>query len=630
MVQDFFSSVNLPDHVKRTLQECKKLHVAHDLQSLKDLAVKDDVDGLHTVAYQAGGRMITEAYVSKVKNGICVNYTEAYMRRRDPESMLIGDSFPTEKPLYKTKYGDFEHLKGETLNWMRDQELAAFVFKAGQLDVGLYGVAIAPANAGFFCLSLGILQGIVDTMELRMPITPKLIIYVAPPFRHTHFEGKQKVVHYRSSDLHEIFSYNLYPGPSAKKGVYSALIDFGERENWLIAHASVVQVLTPYGNRINIMHEGASGSGKSEMHEHIHREHDGTIGFARHCNRDEKVNLILPKGCELRPVADDMAICHPSLQKKGGHLSVYDAEAGWFIRVNHICNYGTDPDIESLSIHPQEPLIFLNIDAPPMSTALLWEHTEDKPGSPCPNPRFIVPRRIVPNVINKPVNLHVRSFGVRTPPCTKENPHYGIIGLFHVLPPALAWLWRLVSPRGFDNPSVLDSEGMSSEGVGSFWPFSTGRKIIPANLLLKQIIKSPSVHYVLCPNQHIGAWKVGFNPQWIMREYIARRGGVRFHKEELSASRCPLLGFSLNQLIIEGQKIEKGFLKVELQEDVGIEAYDQGASMLTEFFKTELSHYHKEKELSSIGKRIIDCCLSGGSVDEYDALIRTDNLYLDD
>ena len=29
-----------------------------------------------------------------------------------------------------------------------------------------------------------------------------------PPFRHTHFDGKQVVVHNRLDDCHEVFSYN--------------------------------------------------------------------------------------------------------------------------------------------------------------------------------------------------------------------------------------------------------------------------------------------------------------------------------------------------------------------------------------------------------------------------------------
>ncbi len=93
-----------------------------------------------------------------------------------------------------------------------------------------------------------------------------------PPFRHTDFNGKQIVVHSRLDEMYEMFSFNLYPGPSAKKGVYGMLIDLGEKEGWVANHCSCVQVITPYDNQMTISHEGASGGGKSEMLEYIHRE----------------------------------------------------------------------------------------------------------------------------------------------------------------------------------------------------------------------------------------------------------------------------------------------------------------------------------------------------------------------
>lgn len=65
-----------------------------------------------------------------------------------------------------------------------------------------------------------------------------------------------------------------------------------------------------------------------------------------------------------------------------------------------------------------------------------------------------------------PVTVDIRSFGIRTPPCHKAHLSYGIIGIFYLLPPALAWLWRLVSPRGHNNPSIVEREEMASEGVG--------------------------------------------------------------------------------------------------------------------------------------------------------------------
>jgi hypothetical protein len=254
---------------------------------------------------------------------------------------------------------------------------------------------------------------------------------------------------------------------------------------------------------------------------------------------------------------------------------------------------------------------------------LIWEHIQDAPGVSCPNPRVIIPRRIVPGVIDGPVTVDIRSFGIRTPPCTKEHPTYGIVGLFHLLPPALAWLWRLVAPRGHDNPSIVDTDGMSSEGVGSYWPFATGRRVDQANLLLRQIIDTPRIRYILCPNQYIGAWRVGFMPQWIAREYLARRGGARFSRDQVVESRSALLGYAPRAIMVEGQTIGNWYLQVNRQPEVGDAAYDQGASMLADFFKSQLVEY-LEPDLMPEGREIIDCCLSAGSVDDYCKLVEAE------
>ena len=62
---------------------------------------------------------------------------------------------------------------------------------------------------------------------------------------------------------------------------------------------------------------------------------------------------------------------------------------------------------------------------------------------------------------------------------------------------------------------------MESEGVGSYWAFATGRRVDQANLLLQQIVATPETRYVLLPNQHIGAWRVGYMAEWIAREYLS-------------------------------------------------------------------------------------------------------------
>lgn len=621
----------LPPEAEAVLAAAPKVTVARSTDDLIALATRDAVNGWHEVAYDVPGRgRVVEAKVCAVTNGIAANYLETYMRRRDPDCMVIGDKKPTDKPTYLQRFGaDFDSVREETFAWLKTQNLAVFPFLAGVDGKGVDAFVIAPDNAGFFALGLALLQGLLKPDEVPEGFAPKAIIYVAPPFRHTHFKGKQVVVHARGEEYHELFSYNLYPGPSAKKGIYGVLLNLGEGEKWITMHGSTVKIITPYGNKIVISHEGASGGGKSEMLEQPHRESDGSLLLGRNIISREQRTLTLPSSCELRPVTDDMALCHPSLDKGMGKLTLVDAEDAWFVRVNHIEKYGTDPHLEDMTIHPKEKILFLNIKAQPDATALIWEHIEDEPGKPCPNPRVVIPRRAIPGIVNGSVDVDIRSFGVRCPPCTREHPTYGIMGLFHLLPPSLAWLWRLVAPRGHANPSIVDSEGMSSEGVGSYWPFATGRKVDQANLLIEQILRTPKVRYILVPNQHIGAWNVSFMPQWITREFLARRGGARFEETSIRTARCPLLGYVPSSILIEGRTIGSWFFEVDKQPEVGETAYDMGAEILTQFFHKELKDF-LHQDLHPVGRDIINCFMEGGTLQDYCKLIDHEVLVKDE
>ena len=619
---DLLERVQLPAHVKKLLQSARKYRIIGDRSSLLDIAVGTSSNERFDVTYDVDGKLVCEATVTRCRNGFAVNYPDPYMRRRDPDCMLIGDAKPTDKISYQQVYGkEFSELRDLTLEWLKNQELIVTFFTLGAFTSkdAYGGMLIAPANAGFFIAGLADLQGIVNLAKIETTLSIHTAVFLAPPFRHTHLNGKQVVVHNRLDDLYEIFSYNLYPGPSAKKGIYGALLSIGEEEKWNTLHASTVQVVTPYDNVTTIMHEGASGSGKSEMLEYVHREEDGRLLLGKNIVSGDVKYLSLPRGCVLNPVTDDMAMCHSSVQNNKGYVVACDAEQAWFVRLNHIQHYGTDPNLEKITIHPEEPLIFLNMQGAPNSTCLIWEHTEDKPGVPCPNPRVILPRTLVPGSVNGSVEVHLRNFGIRTPPCTKENPSYGIVGYLHFLPPAIAWLWRLVAPRGYDNPSITQSEALSSEGVGSYWPFASGKIVDHANLLLDQIIATPETRYSLTPNQHVGAWKVSFMPQWVSREYLARRGMAQFRPEQLIESRCPLLGYSLKVMHVEGATLPTELLRVEEQPEVGVEGYDAGAEILKTFFKLELAKYLNDS-LSSKGRPIIECCMDNGSIADYEKL----------
>ena len=630
-----WTSLSLPASVIEVISAASSLYVPETREDLLNWALGREVGttdwsannredkGEYVVAFDVPNKgKVVEAVVTKARNGLSVNYVDPAMRRRDPNAMVIGDALPTDKPTYEQRFGEgFEKTRQETLDWLKGQDLILVPFYAGPDTLGYGALLVCPRQAGFFAGALADLQGMIPRHDVPAKFRVNAgVIFIAPPFRHTHFDGSQVVVHYRSQSHQEIYSYNLYPGPSAKKGVYSLLLDIGERERWVTNHCAAVGVVTPYDNRLIIMHEGASGGGKSEMTEHIHRMDDGRLLLGKNLVTGEERTLVLPEACHLYPVADDMACAHPDFNKGETRLNIIDAENAWFVRVDHITQYGTDPHLEKMAISPSEPLIFLNHHVVPGGQALIWEHIEDAPGKPCPNPRVIIPRRMIDNILDGPVRVNVRSFGVRCPPTHEDSRLYGIIGILHILNPALAWLWRLVAPRGHANPSIQDAAGMNSEGVGSYWAFCTGRRVDQANLLLHQVVSTPDTRYVLLPNQHIGAWKVGFMAEWVAREYLARRGGARFRKEQLLESPCPLLGYVPQGIQVEGTLIPRLFLDVTSQSEGGEDVFNEGARLWREFFKKELRPF-LVPDLDPLGRKIIQACLDDASQEDYWKLI---------
>lgn len=627
-------ATRLAEDARGALLAAPSVVVPRTRAELYALALGPDGGPTFDVVFDAGGTPVTEATVVRGTNGIAVNYPEDYLRRRDPDCMRVADDLPTDKPRYADVHGEpFTRVRSETFAWLGTQDLVVVPFKAGGPVFGEPSLALVPRQAAFFALALVDLQGWVTFDELtarpggvRVPFAPRSILYVAPPFRHTEFGGRQVVVHDRADTLHEIFAYNLYPGPSAKKGVFSVLLDIGQHEGWLTAHASAVRVTTPYENETVIMHEGASGGGKSEMCQDIRRQDDGLVLLGTNVVTHERYLMSLGESSHLDAVTDDMTLCHPAVQNGNGKLGIADAEAGWFVRVDGLTTYGEDPALERACIHPDRPLVFFNIRGVPDATILPWEHTLDSTGTPCPNPRVVVPRTDIAHRVDEPQDVDVRTFGVRMPACTTAAPSYGVMGLLHVVPPALAWLWRLIAPRGDKNPSIGSSQaeeatiargGMVSEGVGSFWPFSTGTRVGGANLLLEQITAAYRTQYVLVPNQHVGAYHVGFSGEWLAREYLARAGRIR--RERLTPARCPLFGYALTELKIDGQVLRPTLLQPERQSQVGPEAYDAGAKVITDFFAAELPRYLTD-DLDPLGREIIQTCLDGGTVADYEEL----------
>jgi hypothetical protein len=362
-----WTELELPAHVCEVLSAAPLMQSPETREQLMDWAmgrVTGETDwtmgnredhGQYEAVFQIPGEgRVTEAIITKARNGLAINFPDPSMRRRDPDAMVIGDSLPTDKPRYEERLGEpFDKTRRETLDWLKTQELVVVPFYAGTDALGYGSLLIAPRQAAFFAAMLADLQGMIPRNQV--PADFRItggVLFVAPPFRHTHFGGRQVVVHDRQETHQEIFAYNLYPGPSAKKGVYSMLLDRGEHEGWTTNHCAAVAVVTPYDNQLILMHEGASGGGKSEMTEHIHRMEDGRLLLGRNVVTKEVRTLNLPEACHLRPIADDMACAHPKYQNASGRLTVADAENGWFVRVDHIHSYGTAPNLERLCIEP--------------------------------------------------------------------------------------------------------------------------------------------------------------------------------------------------------------------------------------------------------------------------------------
>ena len=308
--------LRLPADVVATLDASPEVLVPRSRNQLIKLSLGENGDSQFEVAYDIPGRgRVVEATVTRCRNGVAVNYTEPYMRRRDPDCMVVADEGPSEKPRFVDRFDTpFAPVRRDILAWLGEQELIVLPFVSGSPQFGYDSLLIAPKNAAFFTAALADLQGMLPGIDIEHGFTPRAIIFLAPPFRHTHCAGRQVVVHNRMADMHEIHSLNLYPGPSAKKGVYGVLLTIGESEGWITAHGSTVEVVTPYDNIVTIMHEGASGGGKSEMLEHVQRQADGRLLLGENTVTGERRYLAMGQTCALRPVTDDMALCHPDLR----------------------------------------------------------------------------------------------------------------------------------------------------------------------------------------------------------------------------------------------------------------------------------------------------------------------------
>jgi len=107
------NKITLPDDVHGLFTGCRKITVFDSVEQLAIAAVGGEKNNTYEVKYDITEKgEHTEAIIHRVTNGISANYTEPYMRRRDPDTMYIADDQPSDKKRFKDKFGyEFQSLK---------------------------------------------------------------------------------------------------------------------------------------------------------------------------------------------------------------------------------------------------------------------------------------------------------------------------------------------------------------------------------------------------------------------------------------------------------------------------------------------------------------------------------------
>ncbi|MCX7806903.1 MAG: DUF4914 family protein, partial [Planctomycetota bacterium] len=96
--EEIISILRPPAELREIFEACKCLRAASTIEEQVVMSYGGDGSRLFETAYELpDGKRVVEAVTAKVRNGVVANYTEPYMRRRDPDCMLIGDDLPTDK-----------------------------------------------------------------------------------------------------------------------------------------------------------------------------------------------------------------------------------------------------------------------------------------------------------------------------------------------------------------------------------------------------------------------------------------------------------------------------------------------------------------------------------------------------
>ena len=106
MVDAYFGRFVLPEDLHAALKKCRSIAYIETQEELDELVFGPTHSSRYDVVYNIVGKgSVKEAEVIRCKNGASVNFMEDYMRRRDPNSMVISDDLPTDKPRCLDRFG---------------------------------------------------------------------------------------------------------------------------------------------------------------------------------------------------------------------------------------------------------------------------------------------------------------------------------------------------------------------------------------------------------------------------------------------------------------------------------------------------------------------------------------------
>ncbi|MFM2091495.1 MAG: hypothetical protein RLZZ127_1984, partial [Planctomycetota bacterium] len=98
--------LRLPTEIAAILAKAPSWHMPTSREDLVARALGGDPNAdQYEVAYDVPGKgRVVEATVARCRNGLAVNYADPYMRRRDPDCMVVADDRPTDQTTFAERF----------------------------------------------------------------------------------------------------------------------------------------------------------------------------------------------------------------------------------------------------------------------------------------------------------------------------------------------------------------------------------------------------------------------------------------------------------------------------------------------------------------------------------------------